>query len=180
MNLTDDGSSKIFKIPGTIEYLKITEGVVIGQFKNNCIYIIPELSDATPNQVINYNKALYNIKNINSIQSDFCDIDTTSILRINNTNLKTCDTNTIISLCAAGVRTEQMLLLNDSNNGIKIVTPDKSFKEKITHYLEQYIPMINPELATSILRQYCWKFGNVNFFGWAEKVYVQEFLLKKK
>lgn len=180
MNLKDDGYSKIFKIPGTVEFLKITKGVVIGQFKNNCIYIIPELSDATPDQVIKYNKALYNIKNINSIQSDFCDMDTTSILRINNTNLKTCDTNTIIALCSAGARTEQMLLLNDSNNGIKIVDPDKSFKEEKTKYLEQCIPMINPELVTSILRQYCWKYGDVNFFGWAEKVYVQEFLLKKK
>ena len=180
MKLTALKEEKVFIIISD-EYSikKKTDNAIVAKIKDGKIRIISELSDATFQEILDYELVLKYITKPGNIGSYICNIDITSVLSIKNTNLKTCDEKTIISLCKIGARTKKMCELQDEGNNYQLRAPDKKHRDKASEIISKSIHGAAPNLIDSITRQYCFSYGGVNLFGWAEKVFVENFLINK-
>lgn len=181
MNLKNDGVHKILLFKENLAAAYKTEGVVILAKNGVHLYVVPELSDATQDQIMQYNKVLNKCKSSTNatknicMQSIVCDIDMTCVLYILGANLKTCDTDTINMLCLYNARTQKMLDLEEIGHDKILIAAESSFKKRMAVQIERFT-YCTEEISAKIVRQYCWKYGNLNFTGWAEKVFVENFL----
>lgn len=132
---------------------------------------VTNLSDATTDELSQINAKLKQISSKRNIcmSSAYCEGNVTSILYINEGKLITADQDTIIALYTHGARTSVMIKMEEATESLTITYPDNYFNQKIIDVVECILGG-NTGAAESAARQYCHKYGGINFFGYAEHV----------
>ncbi len=149
--------------------------VINGKVNINC-----EISDITPEETSVFERLLSNSCSSKELISYYCEANITSIVGISNTPFITNDIDVLKALFDLGFRSQDMLDL-EKEDATEITDADYSFKKEISNKLETQLKESDEsENVKSPIRQYCRKFGKVNFFGWAELVFIREFLLNQK
>lgn len=154
------------------------ENFIVAKHTRNRIAIIPDLSDATIGDMFKYQAILDFTHNQEALKSEYCSIQKTCLTRIVGTNLIADNNETISYLCRAGARSIVMQKLERLSNHHGKTLPTNRYIEFMSNrFLRQGI---EPTEVKFIVDQYCHKYGGRNYFGWAEFVFVQNFLKNRK
>lgn len=151
---------------------------IVAKCTENGIKIIPHLSDATIDEVSQYQLIFDEINSSEKIKSEYCSIQKTCLTRIVGTNLIADNNETISYLCRAGARSITMRKLEKLRRKHHSSEPSKQFTRIISN--KYFRDGINTTEIENIVELYCYRYRGENYFGWAEFVFVQNFLKNRK
>ncbi len=157
------------------------ENVVYVDVSKNSFQIVRKLSDICDESANEIEKYFDCIDCKKSLESDYCDANMTSVAHIYSTPFTTNQHEVLVWLFHLGFRSATMKIL-EVQDAHKIENPGQYNTEykKMFDVIHGVPGGITEDKTHQILREYFGKFGDVYFFGHAERVFIKKFLLAQK
>ncbi len=160
---------------------QLSENIVYVDLSKNSFQIVRGLSDISDDSTDKIEKYFNCIECRKSLESDYCYANMTSVAHVYNTPFTTNQHEVLVWLFQLGFRSETMKIL-EKQDAHKIENPGEYNPEykQVFDFIHGTPDGITQDKTHQILREYFGKFGDVYFFGHAERVFIQQFLLAQK
>jgi len=174
------GEKKLLISSSPIATSQVVKGCVIAEFSEQSLSfnVRSDISDCTPVNIDAVQYILNNISKEDSISLGFDELHLEFILDICHTKFFINDSHSLLCIFKAGARTNEMVELENLSKDHSLFTQRYEINKtkELANMLQHWVFGLTDNVAESVAFRNSYFLGDKFFYGWPNRVFVNQFL----